>query len=48
MEAARRGAVQLRYALEEARVNLNEEDQRIRLVELSRKVPLFEATVREY
>lgn len=32
-----------RYALAEARVNLEEETQRVRLVELSRRLELFEA-----
>jgi predicted nucleic acid-binding protein len=32
-----------RYALEEARINLNNEDQRTRLVRLAGKVQLFEA-----
>lgn len=36
-----------RYALEEARVNLTEDDQRRRLSRLTEKVQLFEATGRE-
>ena len=32
-----------RYALEEARINLTEQDQRVRLSRLSEKVQLFEA-----
>jgi uncharacterized protein len=36
-----------RYALEEARINLTEEDQRRRLTKLSEKVQLFEAARRE-
>lgn len=36
-----------RYALEEARVNLNEEDRRTRLIELSDKIQLFEAPQQE-
>ncbi len=35
-----------RYALEEARINLDKEDQRLRLVDLSTKLQLFEASQR--
>jgi predicted nucleic acid-binding protein len=36
-----------RYALEEARINLREEDRRIRLTKLSAEIQLFEAAQRE-
>jgi predicted nucleic acid-binding protein len=36
-----------RYALEEARINLSEENQRRRLSRLSEKLQLFEAAARE-
>lgn len=36
-----------RYALEEARINLDEERQRVRLIELSERLHLFEASARD-
>jgi len=36
-----------RYAVEEARINLTEQDQRMRLSRLSEKVQLFEAALRQ-